>query len=278
MNRSLVLLWLLAAAPVLAQEGEAGMAVIPVIESDGIRYGPGTDGDDRELGDQEYGSALYRTTIGTPDFRPIESSSTWAYDPAGYIYRTGGGTGFWAPVHLPNGAQIENICYWSYDGSAALNVSYDVALYELGSQTGLPGFFSIHTQSTAGLGSANGYHVHCYAVTPYVVSQFGDLNGDGQGGALSFRVVFYLNEANNTQRLGGATLSWRRTVHSAVGGVAYVDVPMGDPLRPYVSALTGAGITAGCQTAPDRFCPDLPVTRGQLAVFLAKALGLYWPY
>lgn len=36
-----------------------------------------------------------------------------------------------------------------------------------------------------------------------------------------------------------------------------------------------SGITAGCGTG---YCPDNPVTRGQMAVFLTKALGLYWPY
>ncbi|HEX7098014.1 MAG TPA: S8 family serine peptidase [Acidimicrobiia bacterium] len=39
--------------------------------------------------------------------------------------------------------------------------------------------------------------------------------------------------------------------------------------------LSATGITRGCNPpANDRFCPDDPVTRGQMAAFLARALGL----
>ncbi|GGI06005.1 hypothetical protein GCM10011354_16940 [Egicoccus halophilus] len=39
-----------------------------------------------------------------------------------------------------------------------------------------------------------------------------------------------------------------------------------------IGALYAAGITSGC--GPDRFCPDQPVTRAQLATMLQRALGL----
>ena len=41
-----------------------------------------------------------------------------------------------------------------------------------------------------------------------------------------------------------------------------------------IDALAGAGITAGCATEPARYCPDDPVTRGQMSTFLARALRL----
>jgi hypothetical protein len=40
--------------------------------------------------------------------------------------------------------------------------------------------------------------------------------------------------------------------------------------------LSASGITAGCQTSPPLYCPNAPLTRAQMAVFLSKALGLYW--
>jgi subtilisin family serine protease len=40
-----------------------------------------------------------------------------------------------------------------------------------------------------------------------------------------------------------------------------------------IGALAAAGITKGCGTRPDRFCPDDPVTRGQMAAFLRRADG-----
>ncbi len=42
-----------------------------------------------------------------------------------------------------------------------------------------------------------------------------------------------------------------------------------------IERLYSAGITSGCSTNPLSYCPDSPVTRGQMAVFLEK--GLYYP-
>lgn len=53
---------------------------------------------------------------------------------------------------------------------------------------------------------------------------------------------------------------------------SFSDVPSGSELAGYVSAIADSAITTGCsQTA---YCPDLPVSRGQMATFLARALGL----
>ena len=41
-----------------------------------------------------------------------------------------------------------------------------------------------------------------------------------------------------------------------------------------IDALAAARITAGCQTDPLRYCPGRPVSRAQMATFLARALGL----
>jgi hypothetical protein len=52
-------------------------------------------------------------------------------------------------------------------------------------------------------------------------------------------------------------------------------VPVTDYGFVYIEALAGAGITSGCGNG--NFCPDALVTRRQMAVFLSKALGLWWP-
>ena len=54
------------------------------------------------------------------------------------------------------------------------------------------------------------------------------------------------------------------------------DVPTTHPYFQFVEALADSGITGGCGT--DSYCPDNPVTRGQMAVFLAAALGLSYQY
>jgi hypothetical protein len=49
----------------------------------------------------------------------------------------------------------------------------------------------------------------------------------------------------------------------------------GRPQFQFIEALYAYGITAGCGSG--NYCPDAPLTRGQMAVFLAKAPGLQWP-
>ena len=53
----------------------------------------------------------------------------------------------------------------------------------------------------------------------------------------------------------------------------FVDVSITDPFLPYIKALYNEGITSGCTTTPLMYCPGNPVTRGQMAVFIERALG-----
>ncbi len=47
----------------------------------------------------------------------------------------------------------------------------------------------------------------------------------------------------------------------------------GSPYEPEIGALAAAGITRGCDPLDySRFCPGDPVTRGQMAAFLRRAL------
>ncbi|HSO49855.1 MAG TPA: S-layer homology domain-containing protein, partial [Acidimicrobiia bacterium] len=44
-----------------------------------------------------------------------------------------------------------------------------------------------------------------------------------------------------------------------------------------IDKLATAGVTQGCNPpVNDRFCPDDPVTRGQMAAFLKRALGQFY--
>ena len=51
------------------------------------------------------------------------------------------------------------------------------------------------------------------------------------------------------------------------------DVPTTHPYFRAIEALAAAGITSGC--GGGNFCPDKNVTRGEIAKFLANALGLH---
>lgn len=53
----------------------------------------------------------------------------------------------------------------------------------------------------------------------------------------------------------------------------FEDTP-GDAHEAAIDTLAAAGVTVGCHTDPLRYCPSRPVTRAQMATFLARALGL----
>jgi hypothetical protein len=58
------------------------------------------------------------------------------------------------------------------------------------------------------------------------------------------------------------------------GGNTFTDVT-GSTFEGDIAKLAAAGITRGCNPpANDRFCPERPVTRGEIAAFLVRALGL----
>jgi hypothetical protein len=58
----------------------------------------------------------------------------------------------------------------------------------------------------------------------------------------------------------------------------FADVPVTEPtphpFRNWIEQLAREGITSGCAVSPARFCPEAPVTRGQLAVFLVRTFNL----
>jgi hypothetical protein len=54
----------------------------------------------------------------------------------------------------------------------------------------------------------------------------------------------------------------------------FVDVPVGSVFAEDIGRLATAGITLGCSPSSDRFCPNDLVTRGAMAAFLVRALGL----
>jgi hypothetical protein len=53
-------------------------------------------------------------------------------------------------------------------------------------------------------------------------------------------------------------------------GTAFPDVPAGNPFAPWIEELVREGITAGC--GGGLYCPNNPVTRQQMAIFLLKTL------
>jgi len=62
---------------------------------------------------------------------------------------------------------------------------------------------------------------------------------------------------------------WAGYVPPPGTGTRFADVPPGSFALDWIEDLADTGITAGCDVT--RYCPDQPVTRAQMAVFLLKA-------
>ncbi len=57
----------------------------------------------------------------------------------------------------------------------------------------------------------------------------------------------------------------------------FADVPADHVFADDIDRLAAARITAGCDRDPARYCPRRNVTRGEMATFLARAIGLVYP-
>jgi len=79
---------------------------------------------------------------------------------------------------------------------------------------------------------------------------------------------------DNTTSFAGMRVGYKLQVSPAPGTATFGDVPTSHPFFQYIEALAASGITGGCGNG--NYCPDAALTRGQMAVFLAKALGLQW--
>ncbi|CAG0990969.1 partial S-layer protein, partial [Anaerolineae bacterium] len=55
-------------------------------------------------------------------------------------------------------------------------------------------------------------------------------------------------------------------------GTVFTDVPVDHWAGAFIEALAAEGITTGC--GPETFCPDSPVSRAEMAVFLTSTFGL----
>jgi hypothetical protein len=77
---------------------------------------------------------------------------------------------------------------------------------------------------------------------------------------------------DSQSRFQGARFTYHLQVSPPPATATFGDVPTSDPAFAFVEALAASGISSGC--GGGNFCPASPVTRRQMAIFLAKALGL----
>ena len=102
------------------------------------------------------------------------------------------------------------------------------------------------------------------------------INHEVDNSSHSYGIEVNLFVGNASVGLRSVRVYYHRQVSPAPATATFNDVPVSHPFFQYVEALAASGITGGC--ANGNYCPDQPLTRGQMAVFLAKALGLHYAF
>jgi hypothetical protein len=163
-----------------------------------------------------------------------------------------------APM-LPNGSQIERIELRACDSDAGASVTLNFGPCPTGgSGCNLAG--TVTTGATPGCSDFS-----TTLATPVVVNN---------------QTTPILAEVNTgttaTTTFSAVKVYYRLRISPAPATATFPnDVPTTHGFFRFVEALAAAGVTGGC--GPGAYCPDAPVTRGQMAVFLATALGLHFP-
>ena len=178
------------------------------------------------------------------------------------------GLPFIAPLHLPSGAQIDSLEMDFYDASPTGRALGLLVVCDYRGQTcnfiaGEPGCEFTICSDAAG---ADGYG-----------TQFAILSGSGT--VDNFASRYYLAAGNDvtdgTVAISQFVVGYFLQVSPAPDTATFTDVPTSHPFFQYIEALAASGITGGC--GGGNYCPNAPLTRGQMAVFLSKALGLEFP-
>ena len=208
-------------------------------------------------------SALSNATVNGWEFVPYNSSGTFTADGATSRWMTDS-VPWVAPVFLPSGASATEIELQGCDdtSTAEFQVTFWKSFISGGSPSlTLLGSFTTGVPDTPGC---------AYFVSPLSAAE----TIDNQASSYFFQII-QVGANDGTLRFQAARVHYKLQVSPAPGVATFTDVPTTSPQFQFVEALVAAGITAGC--GGGNYCPNQPITRGQMAVFLSVALGLHWP-
>ena len=257
---ALIVLAALTGSEVLAQESIQGV-LLSRGRSVGAEPSPAISEEPNAYG--AVATTLYK--VSAFDMSPFESTVVFATD--SYLYRFAAtSTSLYTPqlfagLQLPSGVRLTELGAALCDTTGTQDIS--VALYRNPDPNG--GANSVGSMSTTG---TPGCEVLTVPINHTV---------DQSSQTYNFRVVF----ASDATADGFALLLcsvWVRyqlQVSPAPAAATFADVPTGYLYFRAIEALAASGITSGC--GGGNFCPNQFVTRGELAKFLANALGLHWP-
>ncbi|MGE5276430.1 MAG: S-layer homology domain-containing protein [Acidobacteriota bacterium] len=217
------------------------------------------------------------STVSWADFHPYTSNATFASDTVlGGRWTTGGSSFLYAslPSDIPNGAVVTQVVFYVKDTNAGNDFTGQLCRYHTESNGGgspaseCP--LSVSTSGTPG-------DTVPFANTNLTILRRTDITGDGPVEVINW-VLHYdgVLALDGSIQIRQVRILWRRQVSPAPASATFADVPTNFIYFRAIEALAASGITAGCAT-PGNFCPNANVTRGEMAAFLSRALGLHWP-
>jgi hypothetical protein len=182
----------------------------------------------------------------------------------GQRYCQVGACDFYASLRLPAGARVTRLtldaCDDNATGYAFVELTRTPSPATLGSSTVLGGV------DTGAAAATPGCAIFSNPLDPPVTIDNEQFN---------HRLYIQLQAAPNPNlNFTAVRVYYTLQVSPAPATATFGDVPTSHPFFPFVEALVASGITAGC--GGGNYCPDAPLTRGQMAAFLSKALGLHF--
>jgi hypothetical protein len=203
------------------------------------------------------GRVLY--SVGATEFSPRESSTSYSHGSGRYSTVPGGV--FLAPLHLPSGALLTYVELDYCDSSGSLNVGLMLLDCD---------FLTTQCDIVASFGSGEG-DSGCAYVSEDITALGRVVNNNSR----KYFLEAITASGDNLTQITGAYIGYQLQVSPAPPSATFLDVPTGHPYFRFVEALAAAGITGGC--GGGNYCVNSPITRGEMAVFLAAALGLHFP-
>ncbi len=200
----------------------------------------------------------FRRTDSTQSLSGVNTSSMYYYQNAG----TPGD--WWAQVKLPAGAIVDSIELDACDTSATGQIQFGMMRAQQGNASGGENITPVGTTGVSNAAGCGFFYVNPSSTT--TINNF------------NYHYWLFLNfgEQTSALKVAGFEIYYHLQVSPAPAVASFTDVPTSYWAFQYIEALKASGITAG--VTPTTYEPESNVTRAQMAVFLAKALGLHWPF
>jgi hypothetical protein len=221
------------------------------------------------------GGAVHAPTFGTKDriqyhvgyaeFSPDASTTPYAtggpaiLGPSGR-YSVGTYGFFTAHPRLPSGALLQSFELDYCDNSVA-NVVLSLVDCD---------FMADNCNSLGQLSSSDGS-----SGCSFLVADISSFKYTMENNSRQLLLGAFTGAGDTSTVLLGAYIGYKLQVSPAPATATFGDVPTSHPFFRAIEALSAAGVTSGC--GGGNFCPDQSVTRGEIAKFLANALGLHFP-